>query len=731
MLKLKGRINNKIPAAVGVSILLVAVLGSSFLALRTMGLLGGDRTRNPLTLTQREPKSKVLPLVSLPPQQRVTQLEAIASGEKSRDRDRARYLLACDLIAQQQGEAALKWLDGLEANYPELAAHIALKRAQAYEVMGDEASARTAWQSILTDYPDRAVAAEALYVLGQDNPQYWEQAIAQFPNHPRTEAIARQQLNENPNQLSLLLLLAHHFPEAEGMGGIRDRLVDRFAAQLTPEDWQAIGFGYWETREYRKAGQAYAKAPRTPRNAYRTARGLQLGEKRAEARAAYQQLVRDFPEARETGLGLRRLASLSPSQEAMAYLDRAIEQFPDEAAEALLSKAQILEALGSGTSAAQARQSVLTQYASSEVAAEYRWNKAQQKAAQGNYEEAWQWAQPILTNNPDSSLAPEAGFWIGRWAAQLQRQDEARDAFKYVLANNPESYYAWRSAHYLGWNVGDFNTVRSLNPEVVKPQARPVPPTGSATFKELYQLGQDRESWMLWQVEFQNKQEPTVAEQFTNGLIHLGIGENLKGINQVWNLSLRETPEERSQWQQLRQEPAYWHALFPFPFLDYIVNWSYQRQLNPLLVTALIRQESRFEPQIRSVAGATGLMQVMPGTGSWIAEKIQLQQYNLEDPNDNVKLGTWYLDYTHQEYNNNSLLAVASYNAGPGNVAKWVTKYGFSDPDAFIETIPFPETKGYVETVFANYWNYLRLYNPEISQLLSQFSPDDPVVKRP
>ncbi|HEY9642045.1 MAG TPA: tail length tape measure protein, partial [Coleofasciculaceae cyanobacterium] len=72
--------------------------------------------------------------------------------------------------------------------------------------------------------------------------------------------------------------------------------------------------------------------------------------------------------------------------------------------------------------------------------------------------------------------------------------------------------------------------------------------------------------------------------------------------------------------------------------------------------------------------------------------------------------------------NNNSLFAVASYNAGPGSVADWISKYGFSDPDTFIEQIPFPETKGYVESVFGNYWNYLRLYNPDISRKLVQYS---------
>lgn len=132
-------------------------------------------------------------------------------------------------------------------------------------------------------------------------------------------------------------------------------------------------------------------------------------------------------------------------------------------------------------------------------------------------------------------------------------------------------------------------------------------------------------------------------------------------------------------------------------------------------------------PGIRSGAGATGLMQVMPDTGAWIAEKIKLKQYQLNDPEDNIQLGTWYLDYTHQEYSGNSLLAIASYNAGPGAVSDWVTKSGVTDPDTFVETIPYSETKGYVKSVFGNYWNYLRLYNPEISQKLAQISDQHPI----
>ena len=116
-------------------------------------------------------------------------------------------------------------------------------------------------------------------------------------------------------------------------------------------------------------------------------------------------------------------------------------------------------------------------------------------------------------------------------------------------------------------------------------------------------------------------------------------------------------------------------------------------------------------------------MQVMPSTADWIAQQIGFPNHTMTDPEDNINFGTWYLDYTHREYNSNSLFAVASYNAGPGNVANWISRFGFRDPDLFVEQIPFPETKGYVESVFENYWNYLRIYNPAIAQQLAEYSP--------
>jgi soluble lytic murein transglycosylase len=684
-----------------------------------------NRDQSPEQLQLKNPKSAVLQLVSASPAKRALQLQALAQLPQSLERDRARYLLASDLLQQKQGEKALSVLAGLEQSYPVLAAHIALKRAQAYELTGDKTRAQAAWQDLLKRYPDSPVAAEALFVLGRNQPQYWQRAIAQFPSHPRTIEIVRFLLKQNLNQPQLLLLLAKHDYEQPEITSVLDQLVNKYAAQLQPKDWEVIAFAYWENQVYSKAGAAYAKAPRTPLNIYRTGRGLQLGDKKPEAIAAYQQLGRNFPNAKETGSALLHLAKMAQTQDALTYLDLVVKRFPKQAGEALVEKAEILDTIQSRKSAAQTRQLLLTQYGDSEAAAEYRWKVAQERAAAKDYRGAWLWAQPIPTHNPESILAPRAGFWVGKWAQKLGRQRDAKAAFEYVLSQFPQSYYAWRSATMLGLDVGNFDTVRQLNPEVLPP-ARSLLPAGSATLKELYQLGQDLDATTQWRSEFQNKMQPKLAEQFTDGLMHLVKGENLEGISQVSTLEDRETPQDQAEYKVLSQQLPYWQARYPFPFLEEIETWSQERQLNPLLVTALIRQESRFEPQISSTAGAIGLMQVMPGTSKWVAEKINLKQYNLEIPQDNIQLGTWFLDYTHGEYDNNSLLAVASYNAGPGNVSKWHRNLGISDPDEFVEAIPFDETRGYVRQVFGNYWNYLRLYNPEIFQLMAKYSARSP-----
>ena len=674
-----------------------------------------------LRLTPIGENSVIGLLVQLAPDDRKQKLQALVRETGSLESNRARYLLASDLIEQQQGIQAIALLEKLEQDYPVLGSHIALKRAQAYEVMGDRSRAISAWKDLLRRYSLDPVAAEALLALGDTDPSYWDKAIAQFPAHPGTVEMAYRRLDrQDTDQLPLLLLLAKHAHYRQDYTKLLNQLVSKYKEQLTAADWETIAFGYWEKEAYGEAGGAYAKAPATAVNRYRAGRGLQLGGKKLSAIAAYKQLIEEFPSAKITGQGILHLSRLSEPKYALDYLEKVQTHFPDLAAEALLEKSKVLSALGSAKAAFVARESILTQYSNSDEAGKLRWRLARKRAKAGELTEAWQWAQQLSTENPDSPLAPEAAFWVGKWAERLGRTDDARQSFKYVIMRYPESYYAWRSAVLLGLDVGDFKTVRLGKPQLDRLPVRPVLLAGSETLKELYQLREDRDAWKLWQVEFTNRSGRTVAEQFTDGLMRLAIGDHLEGIFMINSLSWRSEPADREEVKMLEQQPAYWQALYPFPYREQILSWSERYQLNPFLVVGLIRQESRFMEKIESHVGATGLMQVMPETGEWIADQINLTDYKLNEANDNIQLGTWYLDFTHWQYKNNSMLAVASYNAGTTNVDRWVKRFGLRDPDSFVEIIPFGETKGYVKSVFGNYWNYARLYDPKISQQLAR-----------
>ncbi|MBP5971672.1 transglycosylase SLT domain-containing protein [Brasilonema sp. CT11] len=708
---------------------LCAFLGGAILSAPEIGKsvsqwLKPHKTEPEKLSEESKAKSPVFALVSQSPQERGAKLEAlIKEASNSADQNRARYLLASDLIEQKQAQPALKLLDGLDRDYPVLAPYVLLKQAQAHEILGQEGKASDLRQKVIKDYPKQPAAAKALYLIGL--PEYQNKAIAEFPSHPLTWEIIRKRLETNPNQPQLQLILAKYAYDQPGTVPVLNQLANN--STLKPEESEIVASAFWENNEFGKATTAYAKAGKTPRNLYRAGRGLQVSGKRPEALVVYQELVKAFPDAKETSTGLLRLAEMATARkDALPFLDQVITKFPDKAGTALVEKIKILQAQDP-KAASEATKLLITKYGNSEEAAEYRWKIAEQKAKAKDYKAAWQWAEPIAKNNPNSILAPRASFWVGKWATKLGKKQEAKQAYEYTLSNFPHSYYSWRAGATLGLNVGNFNSVRPMNPSVV-PFQRPVPTAGSETFKELYLLDQDRDAWLQWQTEFQNKMQPTVAEQFTEGLMRLAKGENIIGIDKVAKLEDRETPQEQAQYQALSKQVTYWQARYPFPFQKEIELWSQKRQLNPLLVTGLMRQESHFEPKVRSTAGAVGLMQVLPSTAQWIAPQIQVdsKKINLENPNDNIMFGTWYLDHTHKQYGNNSMLAIASYNAGPGNVSKWVQTLPKDDLDEFVESIPFDETKNYVRQVLGNYWNYLRLYNSETSQLVGKYSTVHP-----
>lgn len=664
-------------------------------------------------------------LTSLPESARIAQLTQIANASQiSQQRSRARYILANLYLSKRNPLAAIPLLSNLDKDYPILAEYVLLKQAQALAAMSSVSEAKAIWQQILKEYPNSAAAAEALFALGQT-----QQLLQQFPAHPRSLSVVQTQLQQNPNQVEPMLHMARYFYDREGMIPLLDRLTQSYSNRISPEHWWAIAEGYFNKFEFTKAANAYMRATPNAYTAYRAGRSFQRTRKNALAYTAYSRVALNYPSDPLAPRALiRMMDTSSSSQDAVKIADRIVANYPDTAGEALLKQAEIFQTqLKSPKSASTARNLLLSKYANSEAAAELLWQLAQQQAKTGNLNSALNLVDRIKQNNRKGETAAEAAYWSGKWWLRLGDRAKANQAFEYTIATHPTSYFAWRSASQLGWQVGDFATVRNLNPVLSLPSIRHDLPAGDAVLNELYLLGQDRDASDRWQVQSRGKLAQNPKEIFTDGVLRIGINDNLRGISQVESLTwLDVNPTEKADINAIMQKPTFWQSLYPFPYWQIVTAWSANRNLNPALVISLMRQESRFEAQILSSAGAVGLMQVMPETGAWIATKAGEKNYSLKNPEDNIKFGTWYLDYTHHRYANNSMLAVASYNAGPGAVAGWVKSGGIGDPDDFADRIPYAETKGYIKHVFENYWNYLRLYSPAIQQQVAQLQAKSP-----
>lgn len=164
------------------------------------------------------------------------------------------------------------------------------------------------------------------------------------------------------------------------------------------------------------------------------------------------------------------------------------------------------------------------------------------------------------------------------------------------------------------------------------------------------------------------------------------------------------------------------------PHRDVLKVHAARQGLDEAWVLGLIRQESRFIADVRSSAGASGLMQLMPGTAKWVAGKMGLKNWRWGDVNDvdtNISLGTYYLRHVYDYLDASPVLASAAYNAGPGRARAWRPDRTMESA-AWAETIPFNETRHYVKLVMANASYYANLLTQQVQSLKSRIGEVGP-----
>jgi soluble lytic murein transglycosylase len=165
--------------------------------------------------------------------------------------------------------------------------------------------------------------------------------------------------------------------------------------------------------------------------------------------------------------------------------------------------------------------------------------------------------------------------------------------------------------------------------------------------------------------------------------------------------ALMRAPGDADRWA--------WECVYPRPYAEHVRALEEQRQVPYGLVHSLMRQESAFDPEVRSPVGAEGLLQLMPRTAKEAAREAKLEAFDparVTAPHTNLALGSFYIGKLLGTMHGSVPLAVASYNAGPGAVARWVENAKELDADVFVARIPYEETRKYVVRVMGNLARY-------------------------
>ncbi|MGJ7458045.1 transglycosylase SLT domain-containing protein [Halomonas sp. RA08-2] len=177
-----------------------------------------------------------------------------------------------------------------------------------------------------------------------------------------------------------------------------------------------------------------------------------------------------------------------------------------------------------------------------------------------------------------------------------------------------------------------------------------------------------------------------------------------------------------------------WDALdwrFPEAYREHFLHWGRQTSVDPYLLMGIARRESAYNPTAVSPAGARGLMQVMPGTATQLARQLGISDpgaYGVLDPALNIRLGSTYIRDMLDRYSGNRLAAAAAYNAGPGRVDRWLADAP-EEFDLFVESIPFRETRLYVQAVLSYRAIFESLANGGDSRGVSMLSPTEKTVR--
>ena len=409
--------------------------------------------------------------------------------------------------------------------------------------------------------------------------------------------------------------------------------------------------------------------------------------------------------------------------------------FPGDvrAPRALRRAARLREAEGAYDEAAELYKSVQVGFPGFDDADGVLWRAGLSSYRAGDSHGASAAWQALVEKYSDSPYYPKSLYWLGKLATQDGAEAEG-EHWDRLIAEVPDTYYALRVEQI---RAGDSLTATRLITDKVEPPAWDAPKIEA----EILTWLRDWTNVPVDTTELVLPEAVTRRLDFRRGeaLLAAGLRREALGAFDGVRASAWRNPVRLAQlsvyfaekglnglaarcasrllglWPEgsTAEAPVEMQRLaYPLVYADLLSAEASARELDPLLLAALVRQESLFEPIAESYAGARGLGQVMPATGTGIAKSLGMEDFVLDDlyrPHVSISFGAFYLRAQMNRFNDQILVALAAYNGGPGNTLRWM-EAGGEDLDFFVEVITAIQSRLYLQRVYEQYMIYERLY---------------------
>ncbi|MCX5907107.1 MAG: transglycosylase SLT domain-containing protein, partial [Deltaproteobacteria bacterium] len=330
------------------------------------------------------------------------------------------------------------------------------------------------------------------------------------------------------------------------------------------------------------------------------------------------------------------------------------------------------------------------------------------------FPEAIQSWDRLLASSPASPWGEKGLYWKALALLELGKKGEAEETFRQLYKNHPTSFYSQLAFGRDSLAIGGSNAQSALAEQPIpwKPGTRPA---GG----ENVRLERGRMLTQLGLMPLAVDELEALEEGGRNNQegIRLEIARLYHEAGEYFRSATiirRNFPLKSFNGLPAGNEKPLYFLAYPLGHSAWINQYAQANQLDPAFVSAVILEESRFNPQALSPAGARGLMQIMPPTGKKIVNKVKVPNYTddlLYDPEVNIRMGSWYLASLMEEFGGKEALALAAYNAGAQAVRDWLAQKGGNfKEDEFVEEIPYTETRNYVIRVISSARMYRALY---------------------